>query len=44
MPNIPDPPPEVGPSKQPSYTRSDDELESEPSDGEWSDEEFEVGE
>lgn len=55
MPNTPDPPPEAGPSRQagPSkhpygsklpYSPSDDELESEPSDGEWSDEEFEVGE
>lgn len=55
MPSTPDPPPEAGPSKQPGpskhpyalkvpRTPSDDELESEPSDGEWSDEEFEVGE
>lgn len=49
MPNPPDPPPEAGPSRQPyasqfPRTPTDDELESEPSDGEWSDEEFEVGE
>lgn len=49
MPTTPDPPPEAGPSKQTPgpklpRTASDDELESEPSDADWSDEEFEVGE